>query len=39
MRDSNVGWPVEQSYIVLGGRVFVSLAILYRQVGRMEREA
>jgi ABC-type transport system involved in multi-copper enzyme maturation permease subunit len=39
VRNNDVSWPVEQSYMVIAGMALVFLAILYRQVGRMEREA
>lgn len=39
VRDDNFSWPVEHTYLVLAGVALVFLAILYRQVGRMEREA
>lgn len=34
-----VTWPIERTYAALAGIVLVSLAVLARQVGRMEREA
>lgn len=39
VRDSDISWPVEHSYMVLAGVALVFTAILYRQVGKMEREA
>lgn len=39
VRSPDFGWPVEHTYLVLGGVVLVSLTVLYRQVARMEREA
>lgn len=39
VRDGNFNWPVEHTYLALTGVALVFLAILYRQVGKMEREA
>jgi len=39
MREREFNWPVEYTYFVLVGVALAFTAILYRQVGRMEREA
>lgn len=35
----DVGWPIGRTYAVLAGVIAVASLIVYRQVGRMEREA
>ncbi len=37
--SSNADWPIGQTYAVLAGVALVSALVLFRQVGRMEREA
>lgn len=39
VREDDISWPVEHTYYVLAGVALTFLAILYRQVGKMEREA
>jgi hypothetical protein len=39
VRDDDFTWPVEHTYLVLAGVALTFLVILYRQVGKMEREA
>lgn len=39
VRDDDFHWPVEHTYFVLAGVALAFLAVLYRQVGKMEREA